>query len=290
MAILSHLPQRLYHYALLMRLHRPIGTLLLLWPTLIALWMAADGTPQLPLVLIFIAGVIVMRAAGCVINDYADKDFDGHVSRTKSRPIVSKQVSPREALIVFLVLLLFAFGLVCLTNSMTIQLSFVAFLLATTYPFMKRYTHFPQVILGAAFGFAIPMVYSAMDHSLSIDCWLLYAAAILWAVAYDTLYAMVDKEDDLKIGIKSTAIAFGRYDKYWVAGCHLLMMCLMIILGWQVGCGPYYFLAIVIALGFIFYQQWLIKNRDKEACFQAFLNNQWVGAILFLGTVLDFYL
>ncbi|MCS5710070.1 4-hydroxybenzoate octaprenyltransferase [Candidatus Berkiella aquae] len=290
MAILSHLTQRLYQYALLMRLHRPIGTLLLLWPTLIAIWMATQGTPPLPLVLIFVAGVIVMRAAGCVINDFADKDFDGHVSRTKARPIVSKQVSSREALILFLVLLLLAFGLVLLTNTMTVRLSFVALLLATAYPFMKRYTHFPQVILGAAFGFAIPMAYSAIDHSLSTDCWLLYAAAILWAIAYDTLYAMVDKEDDLKVGIKSTAIAFGRYDKQAVLGCHLLMMCLMMILGWQTERGIYYFLGIVFALGFVFYQQWLIKNREKDACFNAFLNNQWVGAALFAGTVFDFYL
>ncbi|HRE33124.1 MAG TPA: 4-hydroxybenzoate octaprenyltransferase, partial [Candidatus Berkiella sp.] len=249
-----------------------------------------EGAPELSVVLIFVAGVIVMRAAGCVINDYADKDFDGHVNRTKTRPIVNKQVSPREALSLFFVLLLLAFGLVLLTNPMTVQLSLIALLLATAYPFMKRYTHFPQVILGAAFGFAIPMAYSAIEHPLSADCWLLYAAAILWAVAYDTLYAMVDKEDDLKVGIKSTAIAFGRFDKYWVAGCHLLMMCLMMILGWQIGRGGYYFLGIVLALGFVCYQQCLIKNRNKEACFNAFLNNQWVGAALFVGTILDFYL
>lgn len=290
MAILAHLSQRLYQYALLMRLHRPIGTLLLLWPTLIAIWLAADGRPDPRMVMIFVAGVIVMRAAGCVINDFADRDFDGHVARTKNRPLVAKQVSTREAIGVFFTLLMMAFLLVLLTNKATVCLSIGALLLATAYPFMKRYTHFPQVVLGAAFGFAIPMVYSAHDQSLTTDCWLLYVATLLWAVAYDTLYAMVDKDDDLRIGVKSTAIAFGEYDKMWVGVCHLGMLALLVILGWQTERSDVYFWSIGIALGLAGFQQWLIRERDKQACFRAFLNNQWLGLALFVGTLLDFAL
>lgn len=288
MAILAHLTQRLYHYGLLMRLHRPIGTLLLLWPTLMALWLATDGHPQPDLVCIFTAGVIVMRAAGCVINDYADRRFDGHVTRTNTRPLVMGTVSAVEALMLFLFLLLVAFVLVCFTNQETMWLSIVAVALATTYPFMKRYTHFPQVVLGAAFGFAIPMAYSACEQPLSIDCWLLYAAALLWAVAYDTLYAMVDKDDDLKIGVKSTAIAFGRYDSLMVGICHLAMLGCMVMIGYQSARGPLFFVGISFAFAFACYQQWLIRTRDKTAFFQAFLNNQWLGFALFAGTFLDF--
>ncbi len=290
MAILAYLPQRLYQYALLMRLHRPIGTLLLLWPTLIALWFAADGHPNPGIVMIFLAGVLVMRAAGCVINDFADRDFDGYVTRTKTRPLVAKQVSSREAMGVFLVLLLMALILVILTNTATIYLSIVALLLATTYPFMKRYTHFPQVVLGAAFGWAIPMAYSALEQPLGSDCWLLYFATLLWAVAYDTLYAMVDKDDDLQIGIKSTAIAFGEYDKFWVGICHLGMLTLLALLGWQMQRSEVFFYGIGLALGLAVYQQWMIRKREKEACFRAFLNNQWLGFALFVGTFLDFAL
>lgn len=290
MAILAHLTDRLYHYGLLMRLNRPIGTLLLLWPTLMALWFAADGHPPLNLIYLFTAGVIVMRAAGCVINDYADKDFDGHVERTNQRPLVLGSVSSFEAIVLVCVLFLLAFVLVCFTNKQTICLSVVALLLATMYPFMKRYTHFPQVVLGAAFGFAIPMAYSACAQPLSIDCWLLYAAALVWAIAYDTLYAMVDKEDDLKIGVKSTAIAFGRFDSLMVWICHLAMLGLLIILGYQSARGYCYFVGIVVAFALACYQQWLIRNRQKGAFFQAFLNNQWLGAALFAGTLSDFWL
>lgn len=290
MAILAYLPQRLYQYALLMRLHRPIGTLLLLWPTLIALWFAADGHPNPGIVMIFLAGVLVMRAAGCVINDFADRDFDGYVARTKTRPLVAKQVSSREAMGVFFVLLLMALILVILTNTATIYLSIVALLLATTYPFMKRYTHFPQVVLGAAFGWAIPMAYSALEQPLGSDCWLLYFSTLLWAVAYDTLYAMVDKDDDLQIGIKSTAIAFGEYDKFWVGVCHLGMLALLALLGWQMQRSEIFFYGIGIALGLAGYQQWMIRKREKAACLRAFLNNQWLGFALFVGTLLDFAL
>ncbi len=289
MAILAHLSQRLYHYGLLMRFHRPIGTLLLLWPTLMALWLATDGHPPPYLVCIFTAGVIVMRAAGCVINDYADRDFDGHVKRTNTRPLVTGAVSAAEALMLFVLLLLLAFVLVCFTNQETIWLSTGALSLATTYPFMKRYTHFPQVVLGAAYGFAIPMAYSACKQPLSMDCWLLYSATLLWAIAYDTLYAMVDKDDDLKIGVKSTAIAFGRYDSLMVWICHVTMLSLLIVLGYMLARGYLFFVGIGAAFFFACYQQWLIRTRDKAAFFQAFLNNQWLGCALFAGTFLDFW-
>jgi len=289
MAILSHLTNRLYHYGLLMRLNRPIGTLLLLWPTLMALWLASDGHPTPSVVCIFTGGVIVMRAAGCVINDVADRDFDGHVKRTHTRPLVAGTVTAFEALILFFLLLLLALALVCFTNKETIWLSAGAVLLALMYPFMKRYTYFPQVVLGAAFGFAIPMAFSACGKPLVIDGWLLYAATLLWAVAYDTLYAMVDKEDDLTIGVKSTAIAFGRYDSLMVWICHISMLSLLVVLGYQSARGVYFFLGIAVALVLACYQQWLIRNRETAAFFQAFLNNQWLGFALFAGTFGDFW-
>jgi 4-hydroxybenzoate polyprenyltransferase len=290
MAILTHLFQRLYHYARLMRLNRPIGTLLLLWPTLIALWLASNGAPSPKIVVIFTLGVIVMRAAGCVINDYADRHVDGHVQRTKARPIVNGDVAPREALGLFGALLCVAGLLVCCLDRQTILLSFVAVLLATAYPFMKRYTYYPQVVLGAAFGFAIPMAFSAEQAGLTPACWLLYAATLLWAVAYDTLYAIVDKEDDLKIGVKSTAIAFGHADKLMVWVFHMIMLGLIVILGVQTGRGVCFFLGIAVSFMLACYQQWLIKNNQKERFFKAFLNNHWLGFSLFAGTFIDFWL
>lgn len=290
MAILAHLPSRLYHYGLLMRIHRPIGWLLLLWPTLIALWLASSGHPNPFIVLIFTLGVIVMRSAGCVINDYADQGFDGHVLRTKNRPMVQGQVSSFEALGLFVALILVAFLLVCFTDFQTVLLSLGALGLATLYPFMKRYTYFPQVVLGAAYGWAIPMAYSAEHHALSLDCWLLYLATLLWAIAYDTLYAMVDKEDDLIIGVKSTAIAFGRYDKLMVWLCHMLMLGLFVVLGWLNARGWLFFLGIACAFGLARGQQWMIRNNDKQRFFRAFLNNHWLGFALFAGTLLDFTL
>lgn len=290
MGILAHLSPRLYHYARLMRLQHPVGKLLLLWPPLIALWFASDGHPQPALVLIFTLGSIVMSCAGCVINDFADRHFDGHVQRTKQRPIVSGQVSPQEALLLFMLLLALAFVLVLFTNVFTICLSLGALVLATCYPFMKRYTHFPQVVLGAAYGWAVPMAYGAVGKSIPVECWLLYGATLLWAVAYDTLYAMVDKDDDLKIGVKSTAIAFGQFDKLMVGICHALMLGLYVILGFYLQRGYFFFTGIAIAALLAGYQQWLVKDRDKSACLAAFLNNQWIGAALFMGTFWDFAL
>lgn len=290
MAILTHLFQRLYHYARLMRLNRPIGTLLLLWPTLIALWLASNGAPSPKIVVIFILGVVVMRAAGCVINDYADRHVDGHVQRTQSRPLVNGDVSPREALGLFGVLLFIAALLVCYLNLQTILMSFIAVILATAYPFMKRYTYYPQVVLGGAFGFAIPMAFCAEQAGLTVECWLLYAATLFWAVAYDTLYAMVDKEDDLKIGVKSTAIAFGHADKLMVWVFHMMTLGLMVILGLTAQRGVFFFLGVGLSFMLACYQQRLIKNNEKENFFKAFLNNQWLGFSLFLGTFIDFWL
>lgn len=277
-----------YHrYALLMRLHRPIGWLLLLWPTLMALWGASHGKPSLDLIIIFTLGVIVMRSAGCVINDYADQNIDGHVSRTRDRPLVTGQVHKREALCLFGGLIMLAFLLVCATNSMTLKLSIVALLLACCYPFMKRYTHFPQVVLGAAYGWGIPMAYAAQTETVPLTAWILYAAMLLWTVAFDTVYAMVDKEDDLKIGVKSTAIGFGRLDKLAVASLQAGSLTLFAIWGVATGLGKFYALGWLVAFALSVYQQYLIQDREPSACFKAFLNNQWVGLALFMGQTLS---
>ncbi|MBS0290193.1 MAG: 4-hydroxybenzoate octaprenyltransferase [Proteobacteria bacterium] len=281
--------ERLYQYGLLMRVHRPVGILLLLWPTLIALLFANAGKPSFYLVMIFMMGVFLMRSAGCVINDVADRNFDGFVQRTKARPLVTKKVTTQEALLLFCLLLLASFILVCKTNINTLMLSFVAASLAILYPFTKRFIHFPQVILGAAFGWAIPMVYSASDKTLTLDCWLLFIATLLWAVAYDTIYAMVDKADDLKIGTKSTAILFGQFDKFGVGFCHALMLMIYIVIGNFLSLGWIYYSAIMLAGFFALYQQWLIRKSCPHGCFQAFLNNQWLGAVLFVGTLLNYH-
>lgn len=279
---------RLVQYGLLMRLHRPIGILLLMWPMLIALWLAGEGSPPLGLVVMFLLGAVTMRSAGCVINDIADREFDKHVERTKERPLATGKISVKEASILFIVLLTIAFAIVCSMNFYTIILSTVAGLLAFCYPFTKRFIHFPQVVLGAAFGWAIPLAYSAQNHNLSPECWLLFASTLLWAVAYDTLYAMADKADDQKIGVKSTAIIFGSFDKFNVALCHGLTLLLLVIVGQRLALGIFFYVGIVFALGFAIYQQWMVRHRDPKACFQAFLNNQWLGACLFLGTILSY--
>jgi 4-hydroxybenzoate polyprenyltransferase len=282
--------RKLYQYALLMRLHRPIGILLLLWPTLIALWLAGNGQPSAKLVIIFTLGTIVMRSAGCVINDFADRKVDGFVKRTQMRPIVTGQVSPKEAIFLFLFLMVLALLLVIATDLKTLYLSGIAAILAFIYPFTKRYTHYPQIVLGAAFGWAIPMAYSAQMGALPVECWLLYAATLIWAVAYDTLYAMADKEEDMKIGVKSTAIAFGRFDKWIVGLCHLSVLSLFVLLGERLQMGFCYWLGCVVALGLALYQQMLVKDRIPEKSFSAFLNNQWFGFALFAGTYFDLLL
>lgn len=280
---------KLLAYHRLMRTDKPIGALLLLWPTLWALWVATPGLPPLWILAVFVAGVWLMRAAGCVVNDYADRKFDGHVKRTANRPLPSGDVTEKEARTLFVVLVLLSFLLVLTLNTMTILLSVAALALAWVYPFMKRYTHLPQVVLGAAFGWSIPMAFSAVSESVPLSCWLMFLANILWAVAYDTQYAMVDRDDDLKIGIKSTAILFGRQDKLIIGILQVAVLALMVAIGYlnQLS-GAFY--AAVAAAGVLFiYQQKLIANREREACFKAFLNNNYVGLVLFVGLAISYW-
>ncbi|CCN33187.1 4-hydroxybenzoate octaprenyltransferase [Vibrio nigripulchritudo SO65] len=276
-------------YCQLMRLDRPIGSLLLLWPTLWALFLAAEGFPRWDVLLVFIAGVFLMRSAGCVINDYADRNFDGHVKRTQNRPLPSGLVSAKEALALFAVLGLISFVLVLTMNSLTIQLSFVGIVLAFIYPFMKRFTHLPQLFLGLAFSWAIPMAWAAQSGELPPQVWLVFLINALWTVAYDTQYAMVDRDDDLKIGIKSTAILFGRFDKLIIGILQLISVGLLIALGmWlQLGSGYYWG---VLATGALFvYQQHLMRHRERDACFQAFLNNNYVGMAITTGLAIYYF-
>jgi 4-hydroxybenzoate polyprenyltransferase len=267
----------------LMRTDKPIGSFLLLWPTLWALWVATPGVPPLWILLVFVAGVWLMRAAGCVVNDYADRKFDGHVKRTAHRPMPSGSVTENEARVLFVVLVLLAFALVLTLNTMTILLSVAALALAWVYPFMKRYTHLPQVVLGAAFGWSIPMAFAAVSESVPLSCWIMFLANILWAVAYDTQYAMVDRDDDLKIGIKSTAILFGRQDKLIIGILQVAVLALMVAIGELNGLGWHFYWSLIVAGVLFVYQQKLIAGRDRDACFKAFLNNNYVGMVLFLG-------
>lgn len=273
----------------LSRLNKPIGIFLLLWPTVIALWIAGNGHPDPKIVFIFVMGVIVMRSAGCVINDLADQSFDGKVERTKTRPLVTGLVSAKQAFILLSLLLLIAFSLVLQLNVFTLKLSFIALFLATLYPFMKRYTHFPQVILGAAFGFAIPMAFAAQLNTIPSLAWLLYLATVFWVIAFDTQYAMVDRKDDIMIGVKSTAIFCGNYDRWAIPIMQIIALILFAGVGFAAGLTHYFYLAILIALGFVFYQWRLIFKREPEQCFRAFLNNNALGACLFLGVLLDYY-
>ena len=275
--------ERLRQYALLMRLHRPIGIFLLLWPTLWALWIASAGHPDPLVLIVFVLGVVLMRSAGCVINDYADRDIDPQVRRTAERPLATGMVSPREALILFTVLCLIAFLLVLLMNRLTVLMSFAAVLLAASYPFAKRYTHLPQVHLGAAFGWAVPMVFAAQTGSVPQEAWLLFIATVLWATAYDTMYAMVDRADDLRIGVKSTAILFGDADREIIALIQGLTLCALILVGMRVHLGWPYYAGLSVALGLAVYQQVLINNRTPARCLKAFLNNNWFGAAIFVG-------
>lgn len=275
-------------YAQLIRLDKPIGILLLLWPTLIALWIAAEGWPD-PLVLfVFVMGVILMRSAGCAINDYADRDVDSKVERTKNRPLAAGKISKREALYVFATLSVTAFGLVLLMNKLTILMSLVGIALAVSYPFMKRYHYLPQVHLGAAFGWAAPMAYTAQANEITTLTWLIFLATILWATAYDTMYAMVDYDDDIKIGVKSTAILFGDQDKLIIGLIQALLIFNLLLIGQRAELGTFYYLGVAAASCFAIYQQYLIKDRKRELCFKAFLNNNWFGLVLFSGVFLDY--
>jgi 4-hydroxybenzoate polyprenyltransferase len=282
------LRERLDAYVRLVRLNKPIGIFLLMWPSLWALWLAGAGHPPWGVVLIFIAGVVLMRSAGCAINDYADRDFDGHVARTNARPLALGIISPAEAVAVFVVLSLIAFGLVLLLNWQTVALSVVAVVLATIYPFMKRYTHFPQLFLGAAFGWAVPMAFMAIQADIPAFAWVLFAATVVWALIYDTEYAMVDRADDLRIGIKSTAILFGPYDRLIVGLLQVLMLAMLVWVGAAAGRGLMYFAGLGVAALLAVYQQWLIRERNPKRCFIAFLNNNYFGMAIFLGLVLDY--
>jgi 4-hydroxybenzoate polyprenyltransferase len=286
----EQLLDRAKQYALLTRLDRPIGILILLWPTLWALWIASGGKPDVLVLTIFGLGVVLMRSAGCVINDYADRDFDPHVERTKQRPLAAGKVQPKEALVVFVVLCLCAFGLVLLLNTYTIMLSFAGAFLAASYPFMKRYTQLPQAYLGIAFGWAVPMAFAAQLNTIPSVAWVLYMAVVLWALVYDTMYAMVDKEDDLKIGVKSTAILFGAYDRQIMVVLQAIILGLLVKVGLMQHLGWPYYLGLSIAAGLSGYQQKLIFNRDKKRCFQAFLNNNWFGLAVFAGIFIDYSL
>ncbi|HYN77081.1 MAG TPA: 4-hydroxybenzoate octaprenyltransferase [Lamprocystis sp. (in: g-proteobacteria)] len=279
---------RLRDYAVLARLHRPIGIFLLMWPALWALWLAGEGRPPWLVVWVFVLGVVLMRSAGCAINDFADRDFDGHVARTHQRPLATGAVSPVEAVGVFLVLCMIAFALVLLLNWQTVALSTVALVLTLVYPFMKRFTHVPQLFLGAAFGWAVPMAYMAVDGAIPGQAWVLFGATILWALIYDTQYAMVDREDDLKIGIKSTAILFGAWDRLAIGLLQVLMLALLGWIGLDTGRGALYFGGLTVAAGLAVYQQWLTRQREPRACFQAFLNNNYFGMAVFAGLVLDY--
>jgi 4-hydroxybenzoate polyprenyltransferase len=278
---------RLDAYLQLVRFDRPIGWLLLLWPTLWALWLAAEGLPPVKLLVIFTLGTVLMRSAGCAVNDLADRNLDGSVARTRQRPMVTGSVSPNEAMTLCAVLALSAFVLVLFTNTLTILLSFGGAALAACYPFMKRYTHLPQLVLGAAFSWGIPMAFAAVLNELPPQLWLVYVANLLWTVAYDTQYAMVDREDDLKIGIKSTAILFGELDRHIVAALQALTIVALLLVGQRFELGWIYFLAVALAAGLFVYQQKLIRERAPGDCFKAFLNNNWVGAAVFLGLALD---
>ncbi|OGT32828.1 MAG: 4-hydroxybenzoate polyprenyltransferase [Gammaproteobacteria bacterium RIFCSPHIGHO2_02_FULL_39_13] len=273
-------------YLRLMRFHKPVGILLLLWPTMWALWIASNGAPHINNIFIFVAGVILMRAAGCVINDIVDRKLDLHVSRTRTRPIATGEIATRSALILFLILCMTAFILVLFTNALTILLAFFAVMVAIIYPFMKRYTHFPQVILGIAFSFSVPMAFAAETSRVSFIAGLIMLITMLWTIMYDTEYAMADREDDLKIGIKSTAIFFEKYDRAMIGLLQSVVILLLYFLGDVKHFSVIYFSAIFICLLLFIYQQMLISKRESQNCLRAFLNNQWVGLIIFVGIFL----
>jgi 4-hydroxybenzoate polyprenyltransferase len=282
--------RRLGNYWVLVRADRPIGIYLLLWPALWALWVAGDGRPTWWVVLIFIAGTALMRSAGCAINDYADRHVDGAVERTSGRPLAIGSVSPSEAVAVFAVLSLLAFALVLMLNTKTIVHSFVAVGLAAIYPFTKRFTQIPQLFLGLAFGWAVPMAFTALQNQIPPVAWVLFAATVLWALIYDTMYAMVDRDDDLKIGVKSTAILFGRFDRVAIALLQVSMLGLLLWVARLAGLGPLYLAGVGAGAALFAYQQWLIRGRDRALCFRAFLNNHYFGLLIFAGLAADYLL
>ena len=279
---------QLRNYGKLMRIDKPVGFWLLLWPTLWALWLAGEGTPDQGLFLVFILGVFVMRSAGCVLNDYVDRKIDPYVERTRTRPIASGAVAPMEALILFAALSLIAVGLATMLNRPAQMLAIVAAGLTVAYPFVKRYVSIPQFILGAAFGWAVPMAFAAQTGETPELAWLVFGTAMIWAVIYDTFYAMVDREDDLKLGVKSTAILFGEVDIFVVAGLQLLMLIALILIGYRAELGGWYYLTVVISGAFMAYHLWLARDRQPAGCFEAFLHNHFIGMAIFIGIVLHY--
>ncbi len=280
--------EKMQQYALLTRIDKPIGTLLLLWPTLWGLWIASEGRPNPWILFVFLSGVFLMRSAGCAINDYADREFDPFVERTRNRPVAAGAVSPNEALLVFVVLSATAWALVLTLNGRTIALSAAAIAMAAIYPFTKRYIYHPQLLLGVAFSWGIPMAFSAETNSVPAVAWVLVAANVAWVVAYDTIYAMVDREDDIRIGVKSTAILFGRYDRTAIALLQSITIVTLVLLGLHLQLNAYFFGGLLLAALFLVHQQFLIRNREENACFRAFLNNAWFGAAVFVGLVLSY--
>jgi 4-hydroxybenzoate polyprenyltransferase len=275
-------------YAQLIRLDKPVGILLLLWPTLIALWLAAGGWPDPFVLFVFVMGVLLMRSAGCAINDYADREIDAKVKRTQQRPLAAGKITEKEALIIFASLSLIAFILVLFMNQLTIWMSLVGIVLAVSYPFMKRYHYLPQVHLGAAFGWSVPMAYAAQANEVTEITWLIFIATVLWATVYDTMYAMVDYDDDIKIGVKSTAILFGNQDKLIIGLIQVLLILNLLLIGQRAELGLFYYIGVAIASLLAIYQQLLIHDRDRGLCFRAFLNNNWFGFVLFSGVFLDY--
>jgi 4-hydroxybenzoate polyprenyltransferase len=272
-----------------MRMHKPIGILVLLWPTLWCLWIAGKGSPSIANVLIFLCGTICMRAAGCCINDYADRNFDGKVKRTAERPLVAGKILPREALLCCAALCVLAFLLVLLTNTLTIMMSVIGLALALVYPFMKRHTHLAQIVLGAAFSWGGMMAFTAETGSLPAEAWLLYVGNVLWTVVYDTEYAMVDRDDDLKIGVKSTAILFADADRHIIGFLQLMFVVTMWLVAQRFSLGFWYYLSLAVVIGLFVHQQRLISERNRDDCFKAFLQNNYVGMAVFVGTMMTFW-
>lgn len=286
-----NLRQQFPHYLKLIRFDRPIGSYLLLWPTLWALWIAADGVPDLKILLVFVVGVFLMRSAGCAINDFADRNIDAHVERTENRPLATGAISAKEAIGVFIALAILAFILALQLNALTIKLSVIALILAASYPFMKRVHMLPQVHLGVAFAWAIPMAYTALNNTLpDLSNWLVFLTAVIWTTAYDTLYGMADREDDLKLGLKSTAILFGDNDKLIVGLMQLVVIVLLALIGALKSLGNFYYFGVMLASVFFVYQHYLIRDRDPKLCFQAFINNNWFGMVVFIGLALDYFI
>ena len=274
-------------YIRLMRLDKPIGSLLLLWPTYWALFLSADGWPDLDILVIFTLGVFIMRSAGCVINDFADRKIDKHIIRTQGRPLATGEISSNSALVLFGLLLLIALGLVLQTNILTIKLSLIALMLATLYPFTKRWTNLPQLVLGAAFGMSVPMAFSAQTGVIPLTAWLVFIATLVWTLIYDTFYAMADRDEDLKVGVKSTAILFAKYDQIIITLLQILLIVVFVLIGNTFDLGLIYDFSLVIILFFMIYHQFLLKKRQKEEYFKAFLSNNFVGMTVFLGIFLS---